>query len=40
VQGAFGVEPARIVRGNAEGGWTLSPAELQWQIQMLEDLPG
>ena len=40
VQGAFGVEPARIVRGNAEGDWTLSPAELQWQIQMLEDLPG
>jgi hypothetical protein len=40
VQGAFGVEPARIVRGNAEGGWTLSPAELQWQIQMLTDLPG
>lgn len=40
VQAAFGVEPARLVRGNAEGGWTLSPAELQWQIQMLEDLPG
>ena len=40
VQVAFGVEPARMVRGNAEGGWTLSSAELQWQIQMLEDLPG
>lgn len=40
VQLAFGVEPARIVRGNAEGGWTLSPAELQWQLQMLGDLPG
>jgi hypothetical protein len=40
VQLAFGVEPARMVRGNAEGGWTLSPAELQWQLQMLDDLPG
>ena len=40
VQAAFGVEPARLVRGNAEGGWTLSPSELQWQIQMLEDMPG
>lgn len=40
VQAAFGVEPARVVRCNAEGGWTLSPAELQWQVQMLEELPG
>ncbi|MFM2150099.1 MAG: hypothetical protein RLZZ187_2405 [Pseudomonadota bacterium] len=40
VQVAFGVEQARIVRGNAEGGWTLSPAEMQWQLQMLDDLPG
>lgn len=40
VQLAFGVEQARIVRGNAEGGWTLSPAGLQWQLQMLDDLPG
>jgi uncharacterized protein (DUF2336 family) len=40
VQAAFSVEPARVVRCNAEGGWTLSPAELQWQVQMLEELPG
>lgn len=40
VQAAFGVEGAKVVRGNAEGGWTLSPTDLQWQIQMLEDLPG
>jgi hypothetical protein len=40
VQAAFGVEPARVVRCNAEGGWTLSPTELQWQVQMLEELPG
>lgn len=40
VQAAFGVEPVRMVRCNAEGGWTLSPTELQWQIQMLEELPG
>lgn len=39
VQAAFGVEPSRVVSGNAEGGWTLSPTELQWQIQMLDDLP-
>lgn len=40
VQAAFGIEPARVMRCNAEGGWTLSPTELQWQVQMLEELPG
>lgn len=40
MQAAFGVPPSKILRGNAEGGWTVSPSELQWQIQMLEELPG
>lgn len=40
VQAAFGVEPPKVIRGNAEGGWTLSAAEMQWQIRMLEELPG
>jgi uncharacterized protein (DUF2336 family) len=39
VQVAFGVPIARVVRGNVEGSWTLSPSELQWQIELLEELP-
>lgn len=40
VQAALGVPRARMVRPNAEGGWTLSDAELQWQRELIEDLPG
>jgi uncharacterized protein (DUF2336 family) len=40
VQAALGVPRARIVRANVEGSWTLSPSELQWQLELLEDLPG
>ncbi len=39
VQAALGVPRARLVRPNAEGGWTLSEAELQWQRELIEDLP-
>lgn len=38
VQAALGVPRARAVRANAEGGWTLSGAELQWQMELIEDL--
>jgi hypothetical protein len=40
VQVAFGVPRGRALRPNAEGGWTLSAAELQWQVELIEDLPG
>jgi len=40
VQTTLGVPRARIVRANAEGSWTLSEAELQWQRELIEDLPG
>ncbi len=40
VQAALGVPRPRMVRPNAEGGWTLSAAELQWQRELIEDLPG
>lgn len=40
VQAALGVPRSRVVRANAEGGWTLSEAELQWQRELIEDLPG
>lgn len=40
VQMALGVPRERAVRANAEGGWTLSPGELQWQLELIEDLPG
>jgi uncharacterized protein (DUF2336 family) len=40
VQPALGVPPAKVIRANVEGSWTLSPSEMQWQIEMLEDLPG
>jgi hypothetical protein len=39
VQTALGVDRARVIRANAEGEWTLSPSELQWQIELLEELP-
>lgn len=38
-QTALGVPRSRLLRANAEGGWTLSPAEMQWQIELLEELP-
>jgi uncharacterized protein (DUF2336 family) len=37
---ALGVPRAKLIQPNAEGGWTLSPAELQWQVELLEELPG
>jgi hypothetical protein len=39
VQSALGVARARVVRANVEGSWTLSPSELQWQLELLEELP-
>lgn len=39
VQAALGVERERIIRANVEGEWTLSPSDLQWQIELLEELP-
>jgi hypothetical protein len=39
VQRAVGVVGGNLVRPNAAGGWTLSPGELQWQIELLEELP-
>ncbi len=39
VQLALGVARARLVRANVEGSWTLSIAEMQWQIELLEELP-
>jgi uncharacterized protein (DUF2336 family) len=39
VQLALGVPRGKAVRPNVEGGWTLSMAELQWQIELLEELP-
>ncbi|PWS36474.1 hypothetical protein DFH01_15095 [Falsiroseomonas bella] len=39
VQSALGVPRPRVLRANVEGSWTLSPAELQWQIELLEELP-
>jgi uncharacterized protein (DUF2336 family) len=40
VQAALGVPRGKVVRANAEGGWTLTPGELHWQIELLDDLPG
>lgn len=40
VQIALGIPRAQAVRCNAEGSWTLSPSELEWQIGLLEELPG
>ncbi len=40
VQLALGVPRTRAIRPNAEGGWTLAAAELQWQMELIEDLPG
>jgi len=40
VQSVLGVPKQRMVRANVEGGWTLSPPELHWQIELLEELPG
>jgi uncharacterized protein (DUF2336 family) len=40
VQLALGVPRAKAIRPNAEGGWTLPAAELQWQMELIEDLPG
>lgn len=39
VQQALGIPPARLLRPNAEGGWTVPEKELQWQLELLEDLP-
>lgn len=39
VQRALGVLPDKLIRANVEGSWTLSPSELQWQIELLEELP-
>jgi uncharacterized protein (DUF2336 family) len=39
VQAALRVPRPRVLRANAEGGWTLSAPELQWQIELLEELP-
>jgi uncharacterized protein (DUF2336 family) len=39
VQAALGVARPQVLRANIEGSWTLSPAELQWQIGLLEELP-
>ncbi|WP_137176699.1 DUF2336 domain-containing protein [Roseomonas sp. AR75] len=39
VQVSLGVPRAKAVRANVEGSWTLSPAELQWQVELLEELP-
>jgi uncharacterized protein (DUF2336 family) len=39
VQLCCGVPRAKLVKANVEGGWTLSPAELQWQVELLADLP-
>ena len=38
VQLALGVSRGRLVRANVEGSWTLSIAEMQWQIELLEEL--
>ena len=40
VQAALDIPRAKVIQANAEGGWTLTPAELQWQIELLEELPG
>lgn len=40
VQAALGVPRPKVVRANVEGRWALSPSDLQWQIELLEDLPG
>jgi hypothetical protein len=39
VQGAVGIAGAALIRPNAEGEWTMSSSELQWQIELLEELP-
>ncbi len=39
VQAALGIPPARILRANAEGGWTVPLSELDWQIELLNELP-
>lgn len=39
VQAALDIPRAKVLYANAEGGWTLMPAELQWQIELLEELP-
>lgn len=38
IQLAFGVPREQLLRANVEGSWTLSPSELQWQIELLEDI--
>ncbi|WP_372620844.1 DUF2336 domain-containing protein [Falsiroseomonas sp.] len=40
VQPALGVAPAKVIRQNAEASWTLSPSEMQWQLEMLAELAG
>jgi uncharacterized protein (DUF2336 family) len=40
IQPVLGVPASRMVKTNVEGGWTLSDAELTWQLELLEDLPG
>ncbi|MGG5821817.1 DUF2336 domain-containing protein [Falsiroseomonas sp. HW251] len=39
VQLALGVSRTRLVKANIEGSWTLSAGEMQWQIDLLEELP-
>jgi hypothetical protein len=39
VQVALGVPRGLVVRANAEGSWSLSPSELQWQLELLEEMP-
>jgi hypothetical protein len=34
------IAAADVLRPNAEGGWALSAAELAWQVELLEGLPG
>jgi hypothetical protein len=40
VQPALGVVPPKVIRQNVEASWTLSPSEMQWQIEMLEETAG
>jgi uncharacterized protein (DUF2336 family) len=40
LQAALDIPRDKIIAADAEGGWALTPAELQWQTELLEELPG